>query len=218
MKIRYSHRKLIASSIVLLLMASAGSAQAARFFRYVDENQQLVLSHTIPNDKVKLGYEIVDENGSLIQKVAPQLSEHDYQAKLAQEAADKECMRTLDRVRNLYQFSSDIDDRETKAVESIETRINNTNANLSNVLKQKAELESQAARMDISGQQISRALLDNIQRAQSQENNLRAEIRLREDEKSGLHGQYDYERAVFDLENCSQGLPKTEQFAKAAGD
>lgn len=210
MKIRYSYRKLIVNSIVLMLMASASSAQAARFFRYIDENQQLVLSHTIPNDKVKLGYEIVDENGSLIQKVEPQLSERDYQAKLAREAADKECKRTLDRVRNLYQFSSDIDDREAKAVESIETRITNANANLSNVLKQKAELESQAARMDISGREISRTLLDNIQRAQSQENNLREEIRLREDEKGGLHAQYDFERAVFSLENCSQGLPNTE--------
>ena len=69
--------------VAAVALAAWVPAQAARFFRYVDANGQLVMSHTIPNERVPYGYEIVDETARVIQKVAPQLSEVEYQRKVA---------------------------------------------------------------------------------------------------------------------------------------
>ena len=102
--------------LAALLLAST-QAWAARFFRYTDETGRLVISHTIPNDRVKFGYEIVDENARLIQTIEPQLSEEEYQAKLAREAARKECEEAVNRVQTLYRSVPDIDYAEAQALD-----------------------------------------------------------------------------------------------------
>ena len=61
------------------------SADARELFRYKNENGSLVLSHTIPNERVKDGYDIVDEYGNLVRRVEPQLSEAAYKEKLRKE-------------------------------------------------------------------------------------------------------------------------------------
>ena len=185
-------------------------ADAARFFRYKDESGKLVLSHTIPNDRVKIGYEIVDENARVIQTVAPQLSEEQYQAQLAQEARERDCRDAVRRVQSLYRSKADIDYAEEQALESIETQINNTKANLTHLTNQRRELEEQAAALDIAGKAISNALLDNIQSAKSQEKNLEEQIEGRYQEKLDLRLQYNFDRKVFDLQSCDDGLPAND--------
>jgi hypothetical protein len=189
------------------LLAVSLSAEAARFFRYLDASGKLVLSQTIPNDRVRYGYEIVDENARVIQKVAPQLSEEQYQRKLAREAAQKECRDVLQRVQRAYQSPADIDAAEEQALESIDTRIANAQANLAHVRNQKTDLEGEAARMDLAGRTLSQVLLNNIERAKSQENNLREEIEQRRKDKIELRSQYDFDREVFAVQSCKNGLP-----------
>ena len=60
---------------------------------------------------------------------------------------------------------------------------------------------------DIAGKNISNALLDNIQSAKSQEKNLNEQIESRYQEKLNERLQYNFDRKVFDLETCDNGLP-----------
>jgi hypothetical protein len=143
----------------------------------------------------------------VIQKVAPQLSEEQYQRKLAREAAQKECRDVLQRVQRAYQSPADIDAAEEQALESIDTRIANAQANLAHVRNQKTDLEGEAARMDLAGRTLSQVLLNNIERAKSQENNLREEIEQRRKDKIELRSQYDFDREVFAVQSCKNGLP-----------
>lgn len=200
-------RGVVAWVFVMALGLSALPADAARFFRYADDNGRLVLSHTIPNDRVRKGYDIVDEHGRLIQRVEAQLSDADYEAKLAREAAQKDCDRELNRIRRLYQTSQDIDYAQAKDLQSIDTRISNAQANLNHVRNQKRELEQQAAQQDLAGDSINKLLLDRIESAKQQERNLEEEIAQRIAEKDKTEAEYDYHRQVFALRNCAQGLP-----------
>ena len=195
-----------------LLLTSVNSH--ARFFRYEDENGILVISHAIPNDRVKYGYEIVDRHGRVMETVEPQLSDEAYQRKLAQEAAFAECQQALTRVRNLFQFETDIDYAEEQALESIDTQITNTRANLSHVRNQREELEVQAAQQDLSGQKISAALLDNIESAKKQESVLEEQIEKWYQDKLSVRADYDYDRRVFKLKNCDNGLPARQVAAR----
>lgn len=204
----------------LLLMGLLIPAHAARFFRYEDENGVVVLSHTIPNERVKYGYEIVDETSRVLQVIAPQLSEEAYREKMAYEAAVEKCNAAVSRVRGLYRSVEDIHYAEVKAIESLDTQINNLKANLSHIKNQREDLEGQAAQMDIAGRQISKSLLEAIDAAKAQEANLADQIRARETEKLEVVEAYDFDQAVFELENCDQGLPapRLETAARATSD
>lgn len=213
MSIRQVKNSLIQLCAVALV-ATATSAHADRFFRYTDESGKIVLSHTIPNDRVKYGYEVVDQQARVIKRVAPQLTEAQYQEKLRKEAELKECRRVVDRVQGLFQTQGDIDYAEEKALSSIDNQITNTKANLANLRGQREQLEAQAAQLDLAGKQITNTLLDNIDLARTQEQNLVEQIENRHAEKVYLRSEYDFERKVFELGTCDNGLPEREFAAR----
>ncbi|XOV83766.1 MAG: hypothetical protein ACFHXK_01355 [bacterium] len=203
--------KRIASKLLAALLLSAFSISAlADFFRFRDESGSLVLSTTIPADRVRYGYDLVDAHGNLIQRVEPQLSDEAYQRKLEREALVRECEKTLDRVRKLYQVEADIDYAEVQGLESIDDAIANIRANLAVVRGQRQELEGEAAQIDIGGGAIPNSLLDQIERAKNQENTLADEIEKRFGEKLELRNMYGFDRKVFALRSCENGLPERD--------
>lgn len=196
--------KIIVASLLLVFVSSNVFAD---FFRYRDETGALVLSTTIPASRVRYGYDLVDEYGNLIQRVDPQLSEEAYQRKLEREAMVLECEKTLDRVRKLYQIEADIDYAEAQGLESIDEAIANLRANLQVVTGQREELESQAGQIDIQGKTIPNSLLDQIERAKNQEATLTEEIEKRFGDKLELRNIHSFDRKVFALRSCENGLP-----------
>ena len=90
---------------------------------------------------------------------------------------------------------------------NIETQIINTKANLQQIRRQREELESQAARLDLSGKTISASLLDNIESAKTQEQNLEELIENRYEDKLNERKAKEFDRLVFRLSSCDGGLP-----------
>ena len=203
---------LVASVLLLLVSISAHG-----YFRYVDENGKLVLSQTIPNERVKYGYDIVDRHGNLLERVEPQLTQAEYQRKLERDAARQECLKKLDRTHKLYQVPGDIDYAEQQALKSLENRVSNTRANLTVTKNQLLEFESRAAQLDLAGKALPGTLLDNIARAKLQVDNLRQEIKLRNAERINLASEFAFDRVVFGLQekDCADGLPPQEGLAQS---
>lgn len=194
-------------SLLGFCLCFAAAADARELFRYKNENGNLVLSHTIPSERVKTGYDIVDEYGNLVRRVAPQLSETAYKEKLRTEKRVAECIKMRDRVRKLYQVEADIAYAERSGLESIDNSILNTRAKLGVMATQREEFEVQAAQLDVSGQAIPQALLENIDRAKAQEQNLSDEVDKRLGDKIALSKTIEYDRLVFNLATCDAGLP-----------
>ena len=215
---RHSRLSLIACLVSLSIFGLTVNVEARQYYRYLDENGRLVISHNIPAERVKFGYEVVTETGMLVKRVERQLSKDEYKAKQASEKALAECNAAVRRVDNLYQIRADIDAAESQSLRSIETSIANAKDNLTHVRSQRRELESQAAQKDIEGRSIPHELLANIERAQTQERTLEEEIKIRISEKSSQKIQYRYDRAVFNLENCDQGLPKKSVISNQQSD
>lgn len=197
-------------AVTVMLILFGVSAHASKMFRYKNEQGIEVISYTIPTDRVRYGYDVVDAQNNLLERVAPQLSDEEYRAKLAHEKRVKECDKMRNRVRKLYQFLSDIDYAEQQGLESIDQAIGNLQANLSVAVTQRQEFEAQAAQMDIAGRRIPNMLLDNIERAKVQVQNFNDEIDKRFGDKLRLRETHAYEREVFKLETCDQGLPARE--------
>jgi len=189
------------------LLIAAQAAHAANLFRFKDENGRLVLSHTIPSERVKDGYDVVDAYGNLIERVPPQLDPEEYARKLEQDKRRTACEDMRGDVRRRYQQASDIEDALQNTLASIDRAITNAQANLALVTSQREALEAEAAQVDVSGQPVPRTLLDNIERAKAQEVNLQGSIDKLYGDKIAARERYAYERRVFLLERCDQGLP-----------
>ena len=185
----------------ILLIPSLASAN--RLYRYLDANGQVAISHSIPSDRVKFGYEVVDaHSGRVIQVVEAQKSPEEI-ARLEQEAAArKACEDALDRVYAVYQSELDIENAEEQTLESLEQRIANAEFNLERAQSQKDGFEATAARLERAGKQLDASLISNIERSQVQVKSLETEIVQRRHEQEEAKERFARDRALFRQEIC----------------
>ena len=184
---------LIALSCVTLIW----QAQAARFYRYINAEGLEEISHTIPNDRVPLGYDVLDADMRLIRHVAPQLSPEEIVVRNLRQHEEALCLASQKRVRALYESEEDIAHAEKQALDSLVNRIANAQANLAQLRTQRIELEDEAASMDRAGQSLTSIVLGNIDRAKAQIENLESEIAQRNFEKEETRRQHAIDLEVF---------------------
>lgn len=186
-----------------LLAVAAAPAHAGKLYRFTGADGGLVLSSSIPNDRVPLGYDVIDSrSGRLLHKVAPQLTPAEAAAKAERERRIGVCKIAQRRVQTMYESDADIDDAETKALQSLETRVVNAQANLTHLQNQRSKLEDQAARLERNGTGVTPRLIANLERANTQIKNLELEIAQRHLEQDETKHSYTLDRSIFALGDC----------------
>lgn len=191
---------------LLLVSALGGLAlpvEAGNLYRFRNADGGLVIASSIPNDRVPLGYEVIDSSsGRLLQTIAPQLTPREAAAKAEWERRLNLCETAQRRVQTMYESLEDIDAAELQALESIDTRILNAQASLAHARNQRSEFEETAARMERNGGGVPPTLVGNLQRASIQIDSLEQEIAQRQSEKVTVRREYDQDREVFKISSC----------------
>jgi len=196
----------LAGLVALGLLASAGT-QAA-MYRYTDENGQLVIGNTIPQEATKRGYDILSDNGRVIETVPRALTAEEIAAQEAAREAEEERQRQLEFEREqnrqlLKRFSHP--DQATRAmhrkIQELNSIIQLKRGNISVISGQLDAEQSRAADMERSGREIPKATLERIQR-------LEAQIRDVEREISSQHLEIEsfrkaYEEDILRLEEIT---------------
>lgn len=177
MQHRLTTSPVIAGLAALGLLFSAGVQ--AGMYRYTDENGQLVISNTIPQEATKRGYDILGSNGRVVETIpaAPTAEE------LAAREAEKERLRQqeiqieLDR-QLLKRFSHP--DQAVRAmyrkVRELEGIIQLKRGNISVISSQLDNEQSRAADMERAGREIPESTLEKIRRLESQIRDIEREI------------------------------------------
>jgi hypothetical protein len=62
--------------------------------------------------------------------------------------------------------------------------------------------------MDIAGQKLPAVLVGNIEKAEAEVTNIELSITRKRTERGNLNREYGYDRGVFGLTDCSNGLPQ----------
>lgn len=188
----------------LLAMTLAPATWAGQLYRYANAQGGVVIGSNVPNDLVRNGYQVIDSaTGRVLRTVAAQLTPKQAKLKAAREERYAQCRDSQRRVNSLYETNEDIDHAEKQALASIETRIINAQASLTQMRNQERDLEDQAARLERSGHGVTPILVGNIEQAKAQIQNLELETLGRRVEQDEARKQFDRDREVFLQGDCS---------------
>lgn len=190
----------------LLLVPSIANAG---MYRYTDENGQVVISNTVPQNATKRGYDILGNQGQLLRSVPPAPTEEE----LAAREAEKQRQKELERQRELdsqllKRFSSP--DQAVRAmhrkVRELESLIQLKRGNISVLTSQLDAERSRAANMERAGKTIPEASLIKIRRLESQVQAIEREIDAQEQDIEQL--KTEFKADIQRLEEIT-GKPRT---------
>ena len=163
-----------------LALALGFSTQvAANMYRYTDENGQIVISSTIPQEATKRGYDILSNNGRVIETIPPAPTEEEIAAREAEKHRQKELAEQREKDRALLKRFSH-PDQAVKAmhrkIRELEGLIQLKRGNISVISSQLDSEQSRAANMERAGREIPEATLEKIRRLESQIRDIEREI------------------------------------------
>ncbi|ADP96061.1 DUF4124 domain-containing protein [Marinobacter adhaerens] len=163
-----------------LALALGFSAQAAaNMYRYTDENGQIVISSTIPQEATKRGYDILSNNGRVIETIPPAPTEEEIAAREAEKQRQKELAEQREQDRALLKRFSH-PDQAVKAmhrkVRELEGLIQLKRGNISVISSQLDNEQSRAANMERAGREIPEGTLEKIRRLEAQIRDIEREI------------------------------------------
>ena len=167
----------IAVSAAAALMSA--SIVEARLYRYTDENGQIVISSTIPQEASRRGYDILSKNGRVIETIDPEPTEEEIAAREAEEKRQAEAERQRELDRKLLERYSHPDE----AVRAMHRKIRELQGlnqlkrgNISVIVSQLDSEQSRAADLERSGRDIPEATLEKIRRLEAQIRDIEREI------------------------------------------
>lgn len=202
-------RFLSVAIVVTLLMPL--SAEARQYFRYKDDDGQIVINSSIPPEFVRRGYEIVDDKGIVLRVVEPQLSEEEINRR-AEEASRAEAERARDaELMRLYRNPTDVDRAMRTWLSRLDMEIRLKNNRISILRAEFNDLQAEAANLERAGQEVSSDLLSDMANLDDQVGILRGEIAEIEQRQRAAEQRFQAERermkVIFERQ---QGRPWVE--------
>ena len=193
-----------------LALALGFSAQAAaNMYRYTDENGQIVISSTIPQEATKRGYDILNDNGRVIDTIPPAPTDEEIAAREAEKQRQKELAEQREQDRALLKRFSH-PDQAVKAmhrkIRELEGLIQLKRGNISVISSQLDNEQSRAANMERAGREIPEGTLDKIRRLEAQIRDIEREITSQTQEIEELRKAFE-----ADIERLEEvtGEPRT---------
>lgn len=179
-----------ASALILGMATHA----AANMYRYTDESGQVVISSTIPQEATKRGYDILGNNGRVIETIPPAPTKEEIAAREAEKQRQKELAEQREKDRQLLKRFSH-PDQAVKAmhrkIRELEGLIQLKKGNISVISSQLDSEQSRAADMERAGRDIPESILEKIRRLESQIRDIEREIASQTQEIKALQKAFE---------------------------
>jgi len=151
----------ILAGLLVMSFVTAALAKGPKLYRYRNHESVVVVGYQVPADLVKGGYEVLNDEGMVIEVVPRALTPEELEAKDAREkqekAAEQEQARLREWDENLllrYSTVMDIEAARNRALQDFRIRVSILKGNRRS-LKQKVEnLQSDAANMERRGMTV----------------------------------------------------------------
>lgn len=172
-------------SLLICLITAASSVSAAQFYRWVDSQGNVFIQNYIPPEYVKGGYEIIDDAGNILKKVAPEISLEERRAnEAAQVSAEMQRARDQELLK-AYRSPSDVDRTMSTWLSRMDMEIRVKENRIRVKENEFNTLQARAADQERAGQTVDPELLSKMKAIQLEIESFNLEIReveLRQDE------------------------------------
>lgn len=156
--------------LVLLSSISISSFSAAgQFYRYKNENGQLVLTQTLPAKYVDKGYDILNEKGRLVKSIPPALSAEEI--KLRDEKLEAERLALIEKqkqdaideeLKQLYSQPNDVVRVLNRKFVDIQSVVEIKRSKIENLKSQIIDEESRAAERQRKGFPVGEDAIEKL--------------------------------------------------------
>lgn len=192
-----------AASLLLIALPLAG--QAAELYRYLDRNGTLVIDRQgVPPEYAGKGYDVLNEQGRVIRKVAPALpaAELDRQARERQQAV------VDGQLRKLYSNVEDVDRAKARKLTELDGLMQIKKANLEAARHLQSQLMEQAAVQQRNGQALPADLQARLDAAAADQVRLQADLQRYAELRTSTSAAFDADRARMQRLEAAQATDR----------
>ena len=179
-----------AASLLLIALPLAG--QAAELYRYLDRNGTLVIDRQgVPPEYAGKGYDVLNEQGRVIRKVAPALPA----AELDRRERERQQALVDGQLRRLYSNVEDVDRAKARKLAELDGLMQIKKATLDSVRQQQSQLMEQAAVYQRNGQALPADLQARLDAMAADQIRLRADLQRYAELRITTSAAFDADRA-----------------------
>lgn len=192
-----------AASLLLIALPLAG--QSAELYRYLDRNGTLVIDRQgVPPEYAGKGYDVLNEQGRVIRKVAPALpaAELDRQARERQQAV------VDGQLRKLYSNVEDVDRAKARKLTELDGLMQIKKANLEAARQLQSQLMEQAAVQQRNGQALPADLQARLDAAAADQVRLQADLQRYAELRTSTSAAFDSDRARMQRLEAAQATDR----------
>ncbi len=192
-----------AASLLLIALPLAG--QAAELYRYLDRNGTPVIDRQgVPPEYAGKGYDVLNEQGRVIRKVAPALpaAELDRQARERQQAV------VDGQLRKLYSNVEDVDRAKARKLAELDGLLQIKKANLEATRQLQSQLMEQAAVQQRNGQALPADLQARLDAAAADQVRLQADLQRYAELRTSTSAAFDADRARMQRLEAAQATDR----------
>lgn len=209
-----SRRAPVAAAAIMILVLcwpEVHQAQAAKMYRYRNDQGVLVIDHTVPADAAARGYEILAEDGGVLESVAPAGADaatgggaSATPGLSAEMVAEQE---KVDRyLLTSYSSVADIEAVKARRLGEVEREIGIAEAQLEELADKREVVQERAANLQRRGKPVTEAILEELAGLDAQEARARARLRERRLQHAELAQHYDtYAERFRELQERAEG-------------
>ncbi|HCV79051.1 DUF4124 domain-containing protein [Pseudomonas oryzihabitans] len=179
-----------AASLLLIALPLAG--QAAELYRYLDRNGTLVIDRQgVPPEYAGKGYDVLNEQGRVIRKVAPALPA----AELDRRERERQQALVDGQLRKLYSNVEDVDRAKARKLTELDGLMQIKKANLEATRQLQSQLMQQAAVQQRNGQALPADLQARLDAAAADQLRLQADLQRYAELRTSTSAAFDADRA-----------------------
>ena len=178
--------------------------QAQNLYRYTNDDGVQVIDDQIPPEYVPNGYDILNHDGTLIQRVPRQLTEEELLLRNTKESRERlrkeeeAKMRAWDESLMLrYSSIEDIEAASERSTRDLKIRISILKSNLLSVKGQIERQQGKAADIERRGREVPDNLLQNIESLKQEIEDIEESILHREGEIDTVKASYQRDMDRF---------------------
>ena len=176
-------------------------AEAAKMYRYRNEQGVLVIDHTVPAGAAERGYEILAEDGRVLETVAPGgdspagAGDVDGVRLSAEQLAERE---KIDRyLLTSYSSVADIEAVKERRLGEVAREIGIAETQLEELARAREAVQERAANLQRRGKPVTESVLDALADLDERELKVRARLQERQLQHAELAQHYDAYVARF---------------------